>query len=290
MRTLCGCPPAAARWTRYSAEVIAAPWCAAHAVPARACARCTGARAPLCSVRAAPPVRKRVQRAPIDAPPRAGIPAGVVTELLLRVDPLLPARPRTDYDVVAHALQGAGGPVRSRVCVIEAGDLFSVASLEKALQAHPQINLQAALDAVDIRRAGDLATLGVCVQQLCLSAAGQFRYCAVIAYGISSLYPGAATRGEARRIVSAVTSLADLARAQQVPMLLCNQVHFRDGGVYYSGPAACGADSRTHLVGCASANVVGLWRVASVDHVCVYRLQFETVGTGEEEDAQHSGQ
>ena len=152
--------------------MIAAPWCAAHAVPARACARCTGARAPLCSVRAAPPVRKRVQRAPIDAPPRAGIPAGVVTELLLRVDPLLPARPRTDYDVVAHALQGAGGPVRSRVCVIEAGDLFSVASLEKALQAHPQINLQAALDAVDIRRAGDLATLGVCVQQLCLSAAG----------------------------------------------------------------------------------------------------------------------
>jgi hypothetical protein len=66
------------------------------------------------------------------------------------VDPLLPVRARTDYDVIAHALMGASGPARPRVFVLDAGDLSWVASLEKALQAHPQINLQLALDAVDI--------------------------------------------------------------------------------------------------------------------------------------------
>jgi len=42
-------------------------------------------------------------------------------------------------------------------------------------------------------------------------------------------------------------------------VLLVNQVHFQDAGVYFSGGAANGIDSRDHVLMSLSLNVACVW-------------------------------
>ena len=164
--------------------------------------------------------------------PGAGVPVGCVTEFQLRVDPFLPARPRGDYHVISSALNLRNG---ARVYVFDVGRLFCVATLERVLDANCP-SLSAALNSVLCCWVESAEQLGACIRAACGSVRSR-DYTALIVYGLASLYPANPTRCNVNYLFETLHTLVDLAADRQACVLLVNQVHFRDTGVYFSGGA-----------------------------------------------------
>ena len=68
-------------------------------------------------------------------------------------------------------------------------------------------------------------------------------YTALIVYGLACLYPANPTRCNVKYLLETLYKLVDLAADRQACVLLVNQIHFRDAGVYFSGGAANGINS-----------------------------------------------
>jgi len=159
------------------------------------------------------------------------VPVGCVTEFQLRVDPLLPARPRVDYHVISRTPNLRDG---ARVYVVDVGRLFCVDTLERVLDANCP-SLSAALNLVLCCRV-ESAEQCACIRAACTSVRSR-DYTVLFVYGLASLYLANPTRCNVNYLFETLHTLVDLAADRQACVLLVNQVHFRDTGVYFSGGA-----------------------------------------------------
>ena len=184
----------------------------------------------------------------------AGAPCGVISELLLCCSLLGPNRPHADYLAIASAARRAASNRAGRVLVIDAGDLFCLARLERVVETMEGSNLTAVLGVIDVCRTETIDSLcdGV---RLAYAAVAGGRCSAVFMHGLAGMFR--TTHCRIRRVMGVLKALDTMAGDFGACVMLVNQVHERDGDLFYTGPGpASSMLVRKHLVGFASANVV----------------------------------